>query len=74
MKITCSWHMEFFGFPLVLGEKEPLSDPHETGGVCESCSKRILQEELRGPQEAYPDLTSPDGMREGGRAFLEERG
>lgn len=71
MKIICSWHMKFFGRPLVLGEKAPLSDPRETGGVCASCARKVLREDQRDPQEeAYPDLTSPDGMRDqGGRAF-----
>lgn len=37
MIIECCYHPMNFGFPLYMGEKEPILDKRITSGVCEDC-------------------------------------
>lgn len=38
MKIVCAWCQKD------LGEKEPTADPSVSHGICEECSKEMLEE------------------------------
>ena len=33
----CIWHLKNFGCELIMGFKEPMSDPRQTNGICENC-------------------------------------
>lgn len=46
MIIICAWHMKYFGFELVMGEKEPLEDKGDTAGMCQECYDKMLLEPL----------------------------
>jgi len=37
MIIECCYHPMNFGFPLIIGEKEPLNDKRVTSGICPDC-------------------------------------
>ena len=40
----CSWHPVYFGFPLIMGEVEPLEDMTRTSGACPDCLSIQLAE------------------------------
>jgi hypothetical protein len=39
MRIICSWCKKY------MGEKEPLNDPTETSGICDTCLAAIEKEQ-----------------------------
>ena len=47
MIIVCAWHKQYFGYELVMGEKEPLEDKTETHGICERCLKLLKYKEVQ---------------------------
>lgn len=44
MRIRCARHEQFFGYVLMLGEKEPLNDDSITDEMCPACHQWVLLE------------------------------
>ena len=51
----CCYHTHHFGFPLTMGEIEPLSDTSVTSGICSDC----LQIEMAIIEEYHANHGAP---------------
>jgi len=52
----CAYHPRHFGFPLTMGEIEPLSDTSVTSGICELC----MEIEMAIIEEYHANHGAPD--------------
>ena len=44
MRIRCAWHLQYFDFVLMMGEKEPLDNKETTDGMCPMCHLMVMFE------------------------------
>ena len=54
----CAYHPRHFGFPLIMGEIEPLEDKDVTSGICELC----VEIEMEIIEEYHANHGAPNKM------------